>query len=143
MSETQPQSNGEYKDIKLNIRTKLIGLWTVLMLLYIYCDIHTLFRPGQINAVINGFMGQFPINQISLLVTGVVLAIPALMIIANLFIKMSTIRWINIIAGIVYMFVNIGNMTGEKWAYNIFYGIIELAITITIVIMSIKWRKKI
>jgi hypothetical protein len=60
----------EYEDIKLNIRIKLIGLWTVLMLLYIYCDIHTLFRPGQINALINGFMGPFPINQISLFAVG-------------------------------------------------------------------------
>ena len=133
----------EYEDTKLSIRIKLIGLWTVLMLLYIYCDIHTLFKPGQINKLINGFMGPFPINQISLLITGVTLAIPALMVIANLFIKMAAIRWINIIAGIVYTFVDIGNMTGEKWAYNIFYGIIELAITITIVIMSIKWPKKI
>ena len=133
----------EYEDIKLNIRTRLIGLWTVLMLLYIYCDIHTLFKPGQINALINGFMGPFPINQISLLVTGITLAIPALMIMANLFIKMVAIRWINIIVGIVYTFVDIGNMTNGKWAYNIFYGIIELVVTITIVIISIKWPKKI
>ena len=133
----------EYEDIKLNIRTKLIGLWTVLMLLYIYCDIHTLFKPGQINALINGFMGPFPINQISLLVTGITLAIPALMIMANLFIRMVAIRWINIIVGIVYTFVDIGNMTSEKWAYNIFYGIVELAVTIAIVIISIKWPKKI
>ena len=143
MKDLNGKRKKEYEDIKLTIRTKLIGLWTVLMFLYIYCDIHTLFRPGQINALINGFMGPFPINQISLLVTGVLLAIPALMIIANLFIKMVAIRWINIITGIVYTFVDIGNMTGEKWAYNIFYGIIELVITITIVIMSIKWPKKI
>jgi hypothetical protein len=37
----------EYEDIKLNTRTILIGLWTVLMLLYIYCD--SFYPVGSLN----------------------------------------------------------------------------------------------
>jgi hypothetical protein len=133
----------EYDDIKLNTRTVLIGLWTALMLLYINCDIFTFFRPNHINEIMEGFMGPFPINQISLMTAGILMALPVLMIIVNLFIKMVTIKWINIIGGIVYTLVNIGNIVGEKWAYYIIYGMIELIITVLIIIKSIKWPKNI
>ena len=133
----------EYEDVKLSTRTILIGLWVTLMLLYLYCDIFTFFRPHHLNEIMEGLMGPFEINQISLLIAGVLMAIPALMIIANLFIKLNQIRWINIIAGIIYTFVNIGNIIGEKWAYYLFYGIVEIGIAILIVVITIKWPKKV
>ena len=133
----------EYEDFKLNTRIKIIGLWISLMLLYIYCDIYTFFRPGQLNDMINGYMGPFTVGQLSLLIAGLLLALPVLIIIANIFIKMTIIRWINIIGDIVFTFVNIGNLVGEKWVYYLLYGIIEIIITITIIILSIKWPRKI
>ena len=133
----------EYEDTKLSTRTILIGLWITLMLLYIYCDIFSFFRPNHINEIIEGFMGSFQVNQISLMVSGILIAIPSLMIIANIFIKLIAIKWINIIAGILYTLVNIGNIIGEKWAYYIIYGVIEIIITVLIIIKSIKWPKKI
>jgi hypothetical protein len=136
------RQKSEYEDIKLNTRTILIGLWTALMLLYIYCDIFSFFRPNHINEIIAGFMGPFQINQISLMVSALLMAVPVLMIIANLFIKMVIIKWINIIAGIVYTLVNIGNIIGEKWAYYLIYGVIEIGITLLIIIKSVKWPKK-
>ena len=77
------------------------------------------------------------------MVSGILMAIPSLMIIANIFIKLIAIKWINIIAGILYTLVNIGNIIGEKWAYYIIYGVIEIIITVLIIIKSIKWPKKI
>jgi hypothetical protein len=101
----------EYEDVKYSTRTILIGLWITLMLLYIYCDILWYLRPNRINEIIDGFMGPFQINQLSLMIVGILMAIPALMIVANLFIKLNAIRWINIIAGILYTLVSIGNIT--------------------------------
>jgi hypothetical protein len=134
--------NKEYEDVKYPTRTILIGLWITLMLLYVYCEILWYLRPNRINEIIDGFMGPFQINQISLMIVGIVMAIPALMIVANLFIKLNAIRWINIIAGILYTLVSIGNITNEKWAYNLIYGIIEIIITFLIIIKSIKWYRK-
>jgi hypothetical protein len=133
----------EYADVKLSTRTIIIGLWVVLMLLYIYCDIFSFFRPNHINEITEGLMGPFQINQISLMVIGIMMAIPALIIIANLFVKMAAIKWINIIGGILYTLVNIGNIVGEKWVYYLIYGVIEIVITVLIIIKSIKWPKKI
>jgi hypothetical protein len=133
----------EYEDIKFSTRTILIGLWIALMLLYIYCDIFSFFRPNHINEIVAGFMGPFQINQISLMVAGLLMAIPALMIITNLFIKLAAIKWINFIAGIVYTLINIGNLIGEKWTYYLIYGVVEIMITLLIIIKSIRWPKKI
>jgi len=132
----------EYEDVKYPTRTILIGLWITLMLLYTYCDILWYLRPNRINEIIDGVMGPFQINQISLMIVGILMAMPALMIVANLFIKLNAIRWINIIAGILYTLVSIGNINSEKWAYNLIYGIIEMIITFLIIIKSIKWYRK-
>jgi hypothetical protein len=137
------KQKAEYVDIKFSTRTILMGLWITLMLLYIYCDIYSFFRPNHINEINDGFMGPFQINQISLVIAAMMMAIPALMIVANLFIRLVIIKWINIIAGIVYTLVNIGNIIGETWAYYLTYGVIEIMITVLIIINSIKWPKKI
>ena len=137
------KQKAEYVDIKFSTRTILMGLWITLMLLYIYCDIYSFFRPNHINEINDGFMGPFQINQISLVIAAMMMAIPALMIVANLFIRLVIIKWINIIAGIVYTLVNIGNIMGETWAYYLTYGVIEIMITVLIIINSIKWPKKI
>src|SRR5215469_12326199 len=92
----------EYKDVKYSTRTILIGLWTTFMLLFLYCDILWYLPPNRINEVIDGIMGPYQISQMSLLIMGMLMAIPPLMIIANLFIKLGVIRWINIIAGILF-----------------------------------------
>ena len=59
----------EKEDVKINVKMKLSALWVALMLLYIYADIFSLFRPGQIEEMISGRMGPFPVTQGSLLVS--------------------------------------------------------------------------
>jgi hypothetical protein len=133
----------EYEDCKISTRIKLVGLWITLMILYIYADIFSLYRPGYINEIITGFMGPLVVGQFTLITSSLLMAIPTLMIIACLFIKLGIIKWINIIIGIVYTLVSIGNLIGEKWIYYIIYGLIEIAITVLIVILAIKWPKKV
>ena len=133
----------EYYDVKYNTRTILIGLWVVLILLYIYCDHFSFFRTGEIERIISGFIGPFKITQLSLVLFSLITIIPSLIIIACLFIDPKYLRLINIIGGILFTLVNIGNIVGETWAYYLMYGIIEIAITVLIIIISIKWKKKI
>jgi H+/gluconate symporter-like permease len=59
------------------------------MLLYIYCDIFSFFKPNHINEITEDLMGSFQINQISLVVAGIMMTIPVLIISANLFNKMA------------------------------------------------------
>ena len=69
--------------------------------------------------------------------------IPSLIIVACLFIEPKYLRLINIIGGILFTLVNIGNIVGETWVYYLMYGLIEIVITILIIIVSIKWKKNV
>ena len=130
-------------DTKINVKNILAGLWTVLMILFIYADIFSLFRTGQIEKMMSGHMGPFIVSQNSILIASLLMAIPALMIIISLTLKSKLNRYINIVVALIYIFVEITNMIGETWIYYLVYGIIEVIITLFIIIKAIKWPGKI
>ena len=126
----------------VNIRVKLAGLWTTLMLLYIYCDIYSTFRTGHLQEVMAGKIGPFEVNQATLAFWGALMIPTALMVTVSLFAKAGVVKWGSIIIGILYTFVNIGNLVSETWVYYWMYGILELALTIFIIIVAAKWPKE-
>jgi hypothetical protein len=132
----------ELEVMRINMKIRLSALWVVMMLLYIYADILSLFRPGQIDEMINGLMGPFPVTQASLLAASILMIIPAIMVFLTLTLKPKVNRWANIIFGVLYTFVNISNLIGETWAYYIFFGIVEIAFTVLIVWNAWKWPGK-
>jgi hypothetical protein len=91
--------------------------------------------------MIAGFIGPFAVSQISLVLASMISAIPALMILVCLFLKSGIARWVNIIVGILYTCVGIGNLIGETWAYYWIYGVLEILIAVFIVLTAIKWPK--
>ena len=127
------------EDMKINVKMKLSALWVAMMLLYIYADILSLFRPGQIEEMIEGLMGPFPVTQGSLLTASILMIIPAVMVFLSLTLKPKVNRWANITLGVLYTLVNISNLIGETWAYYIFFGIIEIVLTLLIVWYAWKW----
>ena len=132
----------EMEDMKINVKMKLSALWAAMMLLYIYADILSLFRPGQIEEMIKGLMGPFPVTQVSLLVASILMIIPAVMVFLSLTLKPKADRWTNIALGVLYTAVNISNLIGETWAYYIFFGIVEIVLTLLIVWYAWKWSKQ-
>jgi hypothetical protein len=130
----------EKQDVKINVKMKLSALWVALMLVYIYCDIYSLFRTGQLEEMISGRMGPFPVTQGSLLAASILMIIPAVMVFLSLTLKPKVDRWVNIILGVLYTFVNIGNLIGETWVYYIFSGVVELVLTFLIIGYAWKWH---
>jgi hypothetical protein len=130
----------EKEDVKINVKMKLSALWVALMLIYIYADILSLFKVGAIEKMVEGFMGPFPVTQGSLLSASILMMIPAGMVFFSLTLEPKVNRWVNIIIGILYTFVNIGNLMGETWAFYIFFGVVEIMLTILIVGFAWKWR---
>jgi len=129
----------EMEAMKINVKMKLSALWIAMMLLYIYADILSLFRPGQIEEMIEGLMGPFPVTQASLLVASILMIIPAVMVFLSLTLKPKVNRWANVTLGVLYTLVNISNLIGETWAYYIFFGIMEIVLTLLIVWYAWTW----
>ena len=128
-------------ELKIGVKLKLSALWVAMMLLYIYADILSLFRPGQIKEMTEGLMGPLPVTQISLLAASLLMIIPAVMVFLCLTLKPKINRWTNIILGGLYTAVNISNLIGETWVYYLFFGIIEIGLALLIVWCAWKWPK--
>ena len=129
----------QLEDVRINIKLRLSALWVAMMLLYVYADLLSLFRPGQIEEMIAGKMGPFPATQGSLIVASILMIIPAVMVFLSLALKPKVNRWVNIIFGALYTFVNISNLIGETWAYYIFFGIAEIVLTFAIAWHAARW----
>ena len=130
----------EKVDGQIPVQVKLSALWAALMFLYIYADIFSLYKPGQIEEVMAGRMGPLPVTQGSLLAASIMMLFPAFMVFLSLALKPRVARWANIILGVLYTAVNIGNLVGETWAFYIFFGLVEMALTLLIVGYAWKWR---
>lgn len=130
----------EREAAKAPVQMKLSALWAVLMFLYIYADHFSLFRPGQLEEMMGGRMGPFPVTQGSLLTAAILMLIPAVMVFLSLALKPRVGRWANIILGLLYTAVNISNLVGETWAYYLLFGIVELALTLLIAGYAWQWR---
>ncbi|HUG33219.1 MAG TPA: DUF6326 family protein [Anaerolineales bacterium] len=128
------------EDIKIHVKMKLSALWAAMMFLYIYADILSLFRPGQIEEMIEGRMDPFPVTQGSLLTASILMMIPAGMVFLSLSLKHAANRWANIALGVLYTLVNISNLIGEVWVYYISFGVVEIVLTLLIVGYAWKWH---
>jgi hypothetical protein len=129
----------EKEVVKINMKMKLSALWVALMLIYAYADILSLFKAGAIEKMMDGFMGPFPVTQGSLLSASILMMIPAVMVFLALALKAKVNRWVNIILGVLYTFVNISNLIGETWIYYISFVVVEIALTLLIVWFAWRW----
>jgi hypothetical protein len=130
----------EKQAVKINVKMKLSALWVALMFLYVYADIFKLFVPGEIEKIISGRQGPLATTQGSLLTASILMMIPAVMVFLSLTLKHKVNRWVNILLGVLYTFVNISNLIGETWAFYIFFGVAEIALTFLIVGYAWRWR---
>jgi Family of unknown function (DUF6326) len=131
----------EKQDVRVNVRMKLSALWVALMLIYIYADILSFFKPDAIKKTMDGFMGPFPVTQGSLLSASILMTIPAVMVFLSLTLKPKVNRWANIILGVLFTFVNISNLIGEtSWIFYMSFVVVEIALTLLIVGYAWKWR---
>ncbi len=115
-------------------------LWGVMVLFYLYADVLSLFRPGQLEDITQGHMGPADVTQATLLVASVVVIVPALMVFLTLVLPAPASRWTNIVLGALYTGVNISNLIGESWAYYLLFGVLEIASTLLIVWYAWRWR---
>lgn len=130
------------KDTKIDVKLKLAALWGAVMFSYVYNDIIDFYRLGELEHIIAGNMGPYPATQVSLLTAMILMTIPILMVFLPLALPAKANRWTNIIVGILYIFVAIGNVIGESWVFYIFGNTVQVVLLIPIVGYAWKWPKQ-
>lgn len=121
----------------VHVRVKLSALWASVMFCYIYADYFLLWQPGALQGMAEG--QGFLSTQGGALGASVLLAIPAVMIFLPLVLPTRTNRWVNIVLGAVYTVVNIAQLPGTWVPFYVFFGVVEVALTLTVVVLA--WRR--
>lgn len=138
-------ANTSRADFKVNVKIKLSALWVTVMLLYIYGDIFSMFVPGHIEKLMQGKMGLGTTTPGKLVITSVMMTIPALMVCLSVLLKPALNRWLNIIFGVIYTAIIVLAMLSARdpwWVFYQFLGIVEIIITLLIVWYAWKWPKQ-
>jgi hypothetical protein len=139
---TRRGSDWTLVDHSISVKVKLAGLWTAMMLLYVYADILSLYRPGQIAEIQSGKIGTFDVSQSSLVIAALIVILPALMIALSLTLRASRNRPANLALGLLFTLVNVSNLLGESWVYYFLFGLLEIALTLTIVATAWNWPRR-
>ncbi|WP_143307487.1 DUF6326 family protein [Chitinophaga vietnamensis] len=130
------------EDYKINIRIKLSALWTAIMFCYIYGDYFELYVPKKVEGLLNG--QNMLDSPIKLLITTLILSVPALMIFLSLILTPKVTKWMNISVGIFFTLftalVGISSLT-EWRVFYVLLSFIESILTATAVVMAWNWPK--
>jgi len=128
-------------DTPVHVRLKLSALWASVMFCYIYGDFFGLFKPGKLSSMVAGETPLGPTTQTILLGFSIVMAIPSVMVFLSLVLKPNVNRWTNIVFGLVYSGIMVITMPGA-WTFYLFFGFIEIALTVLIVWHAWTWPRQ-
>ena len=70
--------------LRIPTQVKLAGLWATVMFMYVYVDIIGFFRPGLIEDILLGKVWVFDITQTWMLMSVMMMTVPALMVFLSL-----------------------------------------------------------
>ena len=135
----------EHDDIKANMRIKLMGLWIIYILLTIYSSLNIFYQTGHINDIISGFIESTAISQSILMFQDIFMIITLLPIFVISFLNnIKIIKLTNIVVGIICIVLKdvMGIIDDYSWVFNKVNGSIGIIIILSIIIISIKWKKE-
>lgn len=134
----------QLEDKKINVKVKLALLWVALMFFYIYNDIFSFFQPGHVADLVEGHVEGVTFTQTVLFGAAILMAFPSFMILLSLSLKARANRLVNMIIGVLHIFVLIGTQfvgEGETWYYWRLYEFMELVFLALIIWTAWKWPK--
>jgi hypothetical protein len=120
---------------------RLALLWASMMFLYIYNDYIVMFTPGRIEMMGDGRMG--PLGEATDLVlfgVAVLMAIPSLMVFLSAGAPAQMSKWLNVVFGAAYSFVNLATFFGSPPFYQ-FMVALELVLSVSITASALTWPK--
>ena len=132
-------------DGKVHVRFKLSALWISAMFCYIYGDFFSLFVPGRIESIAAGKMGVGSTSPLKLLAGAIVMTVPSVMVFLSIALPSRLSRWLNIVFGTTYslMMLVISVSSLDAWkTFYVYFGVMEVLITLLIVRYAWSWPKQ-
>jgi hypothetical protein len=135
--------NNFMKAAKMDTRILLILLWVFYSVTFMYADTLSKLEPGVLEEIMSGYTGggTVKITDGFLLGVAILWEIPFLMIVLSWVLKYRANRWANIIAGTLFVVVQIGSLfLGRPSPAYIFYSTVTIAGLLLIVWNAWRWR---
>jgi hypothetical protein len=124
----------------------LSTLWIFVMFNYLYADVYTLFFNPILQKEFwqrfaEGFAGSIQITEGFVLLTAVLMETAIAMVILSRILKPRANRWVNIASGAFHTAFVAWSLIGTpQTAFYLFFAILEMACTLLIVWLAIKWK---
>ncbi|HEY5689377.1 MAG TPA: DUF6326 family protein [Yeosuana sp.] len=138
-------SSKSLTNYNVNIKIKLVALWTSLMFLYIYADFFQLMTPNKLEKMIDLQTPMGPTSPEILVIFSVILIIPSLMIFLSVFLKTQINKWLNICIAALYASMSIliiVSTLGNEWhTFYILFNLIEVFVFAMIIYQACYWPK--
>lgn len=136
--------NSDKKTTKMDVQTKLSLLWIFVTVNYIFCDVFTLMYSEELKQILSGTTGAFKMTQSFLLTFAIIMEIPMVMIVLSRILKYRVNRIISITAGILLTLIQATSLfVGRPTLHYIFFSVVEIATTLFIVWIALKWNKSV
>jgi hypothetical protein len=117
------------------VKIKLSGLWTALMLTYLLGDVLRIFSGDFVAGQVEGMQ----VTQGMYLGLAILLVIPAVMVFLSLTLPYKGNRWTNIILAIVFFVFNLIGLPTYPSAYDQFLIIVGLVFNALTVWYAWRW----
>lgn len=124
-----------------DMKAKLSTLWIFVVLNYLYADVMGLMDPAMLSQFITGRIGSIHITRKFLLGAAILMELPISMVVLSRVLRYTTNRLANITAGTIMTAVQFASLFvgSSPTGYYIFFSIVEIACTSSIVWCAWKW----
>jgi hypothetical protein len=112
------------------------------MFMYVYVDVFAFYRPGTIDDILIGRVWEFDITQGWALGAMALMAIPSVMVYLSLTLPAVAARRTNLAVAVVYLFVSIGNVVGETWAFIWLGSAVEVILLLLVLRHAWIWPRR-
>lgn len=129
------------QDRDVGPKVKLAALWASVMFCYIYADYFGLFAPGLLAKMNQGIIPPLGRATDAVMIgVSAMMAIPSVMIFLSVALRARLNRVVNLIAGAAFSAI-IG-LTMWSGPHFIFYGVIEIALTLLVMWYAWTWPRE-
>ena len=121
-------------------------LWIFAMLNYIYADVYTLFfnpvlQKESWQRFLEGGVGSISLTHGFVLITAVLMETAIAMVVLSRVLKYGADRWVNIGSGAFHTLFVFWSLIGSPITpFYLFFAVIEMACTLFIVWLAIRWK---
>jgi Family of unknown function (DUF6326) len=127
-------------DFKVHTKVRLAALWASVMSCYIYADYFGLFSPGQLATMNRGIIPPLgPSTDGVMVFVSAMRAVPSLMIFLSVALPAQPNRIVNMLFGALYTVII--SLTMWTDAHFIFYGVIEITLTLLAIYYAWTWPR--